>query len=531
MENASAIKAPAVSSRQADILRLGIAILFLAGIALYVVLYGEQLGVSGSIFVVVAAVIGGYMAINIGANDVANNVGPTVGSGAISLGGAIAIAFVFEASGAIIAGSEVVGTIRSGIINPDLIPDPNTFMWLMMGALLAAALWINLATAVGAPVSTTHSIVGGVLGGGIAAGGLAIANWDVIGKIVASWVISPVMGGLIAATFLYVIKRTITYKKDMSTAAAQWVPVLIAIMGLAAGTYMMIKGMGRIIKVEVWQAFAVGAVAFVVVYLILKPILQRRRDKIDNSKEGVNALFTIPLVFACALLSFAHGSNDVANAIGPLAAIIAVVSTGGAEIAISAAVPLWVLIIGGLSLSVGLWLYGPKIIRVVGSEITEMDRSRAYCIAMAATITVIIASQLGIPVSTTHTAVGAVVGVGLLREFLKVSYDRKIADIRAHHHDQSEEAVNEFIERFEKAGLEERGLMLQMLKLQSQEKDAADRLLTKKERKGLGAIHRQEIVKRTLIYKIVASWVITVPASALLSAMLFFTIRGMLLQV
>ena len=529
MENASAIKASAASTKQADMLRLGIAGLFLAGIALYVVLYAEQLGVAGSAFVVIAAVIGGYMAINIGANDVANNVGPSVGSGAISLGGAIAIAFIFEASGAIIAGSEVVGTIRSGIINPDLIPDPNTFMWLMMGALLAAALWINLATVVGAPVSTTHSIVGGVLGGGIAAGGLAIANWDVIGRIVASWVISPVMGGLIAATFLYIIKRTITYKKDMSTAAAQWVPVLIAAMGFAAATYMMMKGMGRLMKVEMWQAYVIGAIAFILVYLLVKPILHRRREKIENSKEGVNALFTIPLVFAIALLSFAHGSNDVANAIGPLAAIIALVSTGGAEIATAAAVPLWVLVIGGLSLSVGLWLFGPKIIRVVGSQITELDRSRAYCIAMAATITVIIASQFGIPVSTTHITVGAVVGVGLLREFLKVSYERKIADIRAHHHDQSEEAVNDFIERFERAGIQERGLMLQMLKLQS--KDDKSRLLSKKERKGLGAVYRKEIVKRDLIYKIVASWVITVPAAALLSAMLFFTIRGMLLQV
>ena len=196
--------------QQAEILRLGAALLFIAGIMLYTIVRSEELGVQGSIFVVIAAMIGAYMAMNIGANDVANNVGPAVGSGALTMGGAILIAAIFEASGAIIAGGEVAGTIRNGIIDPAQIPNSQTFMWLMLAALLAAALWLHLATASGAPVSTTHSIVGAVLGAGIAAGGLNVANWDVMGMIVASWVISPLSGALVAAGLLYLIKRTIT---------------------------------------------------------------------------------------------------------------------------------------------------------------------------------------------------------------------------------------------------------------------------------------------------------------------------------
>jgi len=194
-----------------EMFRLGTGLLFLVGIILFVSMRGGEVNYS----LVVAAMIGGYMALNIGANDVANNIGPAVGSKALTLTGAIIIAAIFEASGAIIAGGDVVSTIKSGIINPGAIADPKTFIWLMTAALLAGALWLNLATAAGAPVSTTHSIVGGVLGAGVAAGGLGIANWGEVGRIAASWVISPVMGGMIAAGFLYLIKRTITYKSDM----------------------------------------------------------------------------------------------------------------------------------------------------------------------------------------------------------------------------------------------------------------------------------------------------------------------------
>ncbi len=511
--------------QQAEILRLGAALLFIAGIMLYTIVRSEELGVQGSIFVVIAAMIGAYMAMNIGANDVANNVGPAVGSGALTMGGAILIAAIFEASGAIIAGGEVAGTIRNGIIDPAQIPNSQTFMWLMLAALLAAALWLHLATASGAPVSTTHSIVGAVLGAGIAAGGLNVANWDVMGMIVASWVISPLSGALVAAGLLYLIKRTITYQQDKAAAAVRWVPVLVAAMAFASVTYLITKGLGKLIQVDVMVAYGCGAAGAVITYMVVRPMLKSRLGQIENSKEGVNALFTMPLIFSAALLSFAHGSNDVANAIGPLAAIVEVVRTGTDEIHTMAPIPLWVMMIGALGLSIGLWLYGPKLIRTVGSEITEIDRMRAFCIAMSATLTVIVASQLGLPVSTTHIAVGAVIGVGILREFLKTSYAKKIEEIKSHHLDNDPE-VDKFIARFNTASIAKKGQMLEELKQAAQENHS---LLSKQERKGLKTVYRTELVKRSLVLKIIAAWLVTVPATALLAAMLFYTIRGMML--
>ena len=212
LKNIDTLEAATKISRK-ELFRLGTALLFIVGIMLFT--YNRMDSNSGSMLLVIAAMIGGYMALNIGANDVANNVGPAVGSKAITLTGAILIAAIFEAAGALLAGGEVVGTIKKGIIDPSLIGNTDTFIWLMMAALLAAAIWLNIATYMGAPVSTTHSIVGGVLGAGIAAGGWAIADWNKVGLIAASWVISPVLGGLIAAGLLYLIKRSIIYRRDM----------------------------------------------------------------------------------------------------------------------------------------------------------------------------------------------------------------------------------------------------------------------------------------------------------------------------
>ncbi|MFA6700424.1 MAG: inorganic phosphate transporter [Thiomicrospira sp.] len=220
-----------------EMFRFGFALLFIVAVILYTYInYGHI-----SFTLVIAAMIGGYMAMNIGANDVANNVGPAVGSKAMTMTTAIAIAAIFEAAGAIIAGGSVVTTIKGGIIDPNDVADAETFIWLMMAALLAAAVWLNLATALGAPVSTTHSIIGGVMGAGIAASGWAIVNWGTISQIVASWIVSPLLGGLIAAALLYTIKRTITYKSDMMDASRRMVPWLLALMGWAFGTYLVMK--------------------------------------------------------------------------------------------------------------------------------------------------------------------------------------------------------------------------------------------------------------------------------------------------
>ncbi|WP_353394980.1 inorganic phosphate transporter [Ruegeria sp. HU-ET01832] len=511
----------AVRLNREELFRFGTALLFIVGIMLVAMARSE--GGTDGVLLIVAAMIGGYMAMNIGANDVANNVGPAVGSQAITLTGAILIAAFFEAGGAMIAGGDVVGTIKKGIIDPDLVADRDTFIWLMTAALLAAAVWLNFATAVGAPVSTTHSIVGGVLGAGIAAAGWSIADWYQVGMIAASWIISPVLGGVIAATFLYVIKRTITYKSDVLTAANRMVPFLVAVMAWAFGTYLMLKGVKKLVKVDFPTALVIGLLLAIVVYFLIRPYVANTTKRLENKKSSVNDLFTVPLIFAAALLSFAHGANDVANAVGPLAGINEAIAAGA--VATKASIPIWVMAVGAIGISLGLALYGPKLIRTVGSEITELDKMRAYCIAMAAAITVIVASQLGLPVSSTHIAVGGVFGVGFLREYIKSSYARMLDEIREHHADHDPEAVEAFLERFEAADVTTKGEILRDMKAQA----SSDRVLAKKERKALGRVHRIELVKRNLLLRIAAAWVITVPLAGTLAAMFFFMIRGMLL--
>lgn len=502
-----------------DIFRLSVAIGFVVLVGLYASSHGEK--VSNISILAIAAAIGAYMALNIGANDVANNVGPAVGSKALSLTGAILIAAIFEASGAIIAGGSVVGTIKSGIINPNNLADAETFIWVMMAALLAGALWLNLATYLGAPVSTTHSIVGGVMGAGIAAGGWDIANWGQVGAIAASWVISPVLGGLIAAAFLIYIKRSITYQNDMLESARKVVPILIGIMVFAFSTYLVMKGLKKIWKTDFTTALSVGAIIGVAAYIFVKPMVKKASLSLENNKNAVNSLFTLPLIFSAALLSFAHGANDVANAIGPLAAINDALVN--ATISSKAAIPLWIMLVGGLGIAFGLALYGPKLIKTVGSEITELDKTRAFCVAMAAAITVILASQLGLPVSSTHIAVGGIFGVGFLREYLKQSYDKKVAEIVSHSEDAGHDSVqtDKFVKQFMQSGVEEKRILLKELKGLA---EAAP--ISKKERKGLKKATKQELVKRSALLRIAAAWIITVPASASLAAMLFYTLLG-----
>jgi len=509
-------KAPLDSSavHSSEIVRIGVSLLFFIAIAFYVSARGEVSGL-----LIIAGVIGGYMALNIGANDVANNVGPAVGSKALTLAGAIMIAAVFEASGALIAGGEVVSTIKKGIIDPASINDSDVFIWLMMAALLAGALWLNLATAIGAPVSTTHSIVGGVLGAGVAAGGWEVVNWVKMGQIAASWVISPLFGGIIAAAFLYLIKRTITYRDDKLAAARRMVPVLLAILATAFATYLALKGLKKIWKIEFTDAIMIGLVAGIAIYFISKPWVMKKSMDNGNNKQSINLMFTLPLIFAACFLSFAHGANDVANAVGPLAAINEALMTGG--ISTKASIPLWVMMVGAIGIALGLALYGPKLIRTVGSEITELDQTRAFCIALSAAITVIIASQLGLPVSSTHIAVGAVFGVGFLREYLKKNYAAMIEEIRKHHRGKDEAVVNSFLEEFRAASLARKSVMLKQLK-----KHSAEAELSKRERRGLKRAYKQELVKRTALLKIAAAWIITVPASATLAAILFFIIQG-----
>jgi PiT family inorganic phosphate transporter len=517
-------------SKYQDVLQLGAALAFLLLVGLYASVRGVDVGgLSGAAvwLLIISAVVGGYMAMNIGANDVANNLGPAVGSGAITMGWAILIAAVFEAMGAIVAGGEVVGTIKGGIIDSKQIANATLFAWVMFSALLAGALWLNLATAIGAPVSTTHSIIGAVMGAGIAAGGWGLVNWDTIGNIVLSWIVSPLTGGAIAAAFLYVIKRSITYRNEMTEAAARVVPWLIAVMAWAFGTYMMLKGLGQLVKVSFPVALAAGAGMAVLAWVLVHKPVARLAQQQENSKQGVNRLFTWPLVCSAALLSFAHGANDVANAVGPLAAIYEAVKAGA--IATKAATPLWVMVLGALGLSVGLALYGARLIKTVGKEITELDNMRAFSIAMAATITVIVASQLGMPVSTTHVTIGAVFGVGFLRELLKVNYAKMESVVFAGHQGEDRDEVQAYLQRFEAAEVKEKKRMLADMKRRTKQREQAEgAVFAKNERRALKKAYRKEIVKRSAVLRIVAAWIITVPATAVLAAILFHIVSAVL---
>ena len=542
MEEIKAIKKlekKAIKSSRISLVRLGAALFFIFAVFLYV--YINKGGVSNNTFLIIASLFGAYMAMNIGANDVANNIGPAVGSKALSMAGAIAIAAIFEASGALIAGGDVVQTIKKGIIDIHSFGfDIKSFIWAMMAALLAAALWLNFATYFKAPVSTTHSIVGGVMGAGIAAFGFGVVSWGTMGKIAASWVISPVIGGAIAAFFLYSIKKTILFQDDKVASAKKWIPVFVAVMSWAFVTYLVLKGLKHV-WVDIVDVFSFlphtkkptfaeanifGIIGAVITYLYTKNSITKSISS-ENSRENVSQYFTIPLVFAAALLSFAHGANDVANAVGPLAAISDAVINN--TISPKAGIPFWVMAVGGFGISVGLALYGPKLIKTVGSEITELDKIRAFSIAIAAAITVIVASQLGLPVSSTHIALGGVFGVGFLREWLdRVSNLEEV--VQAEETDLEEEkkilaSHKEELKALQKKAdkeLEDYERIVELYKL-----IATEEKKIKKEKKAIKSIKKTEYVKRDAIKKIVAAWLVTVPVAALLSAMIFFMLKGM----
>jgi len=531
----------AIKSSGIDFIRLGFALFFMVAVLTYSFL--STGGIPNSMFLAIAALFGAYMAMNIGANDVANNVGPAVGSKALTMGGAIVIAAIFEASGAFIAGGDVVSTIKKGIINIDgFAGSVEPFIWAMMAALLAAALWLNFATMMKAPVSTTHSIVGGVMGAGIAAAGFTIVDWGTMGKIASSWVISPVLGGIIAALFLFAIKKSMIYQEDKIEAAKKWVPIFVAIMSWSFVTYLTLKGLKKvwphIVEVlsflpdEKKPSFLVasifGLIVAGIVYVLVKAVVEKRATNLENTRDSINLLFTVPLIFSAALLSFAHGANDVANAIGPLAAINDAVMSGG--ISSKASIPIWVMAVGAIGIALGLALYGPKLIRTVGSEITELDQMRAFSVAMAASITVIIASQLGLPVSSTHIAIGGIFGVGFLREYLFSSGQETIVEQEQNTIADEKKLLKAYeselksLEEKEQKSKDDYARIVDLYKAIDEEEDKI-----KIAKKQIKSAQKVKYVKRDAVRKIITAWLVTVPAAAVLSAGIFFMIRGIVL--
>jgi len=477
---------------------IGLGGLFMIGVLVFTL----TLGGTGNAywFVVVAGVIGAYMALNIGANDVANNVGPAVGSRALSMMGALAIAAVCEAAGAVIAGGDVVSTISKGIIDPAQVSDPDTFILAMMASLLAAALWINIATSIGAPVSTTHSVVGGVVGAGIVAAGADAIAWDTMRSIIFSWVVSPVLGGLVACAFLAFIKVAILYQPNRIAAARRWIPPLIAVLAACFTIYLVLKGLGHIWKPPFVVTLGLGLAAGVATQVVMKPVVARQSAFLENRRKSVSSLFTMPLIVSAALLSFAHGANDVANAVGPLAAIVHAAQGGG--IAAKVTLPWWVLVVGALGIAFGLVLFGPKLIRTVGEKITKLDQTRAFCVALSAAVTVLVASALGLPVSSTHIAVGGVFGVGFLREYW--------ANVMRPAHPKRSTIRSDFHLPLDSVG------------------DFPPIAPAGPTRPKARKAQKRRLVRRRHLQTIVAAWLITVPLSAVLAAGIFLGLRALI---
>jgi len=374
----------------------------------------------GSTLVMIAAAVGFFMAWGIGANDVANAMGTSVGSKALTIKQAIIIAMVFEFAGAYLAGGEVTSTIRKGIIDPALFVDiPELLVYGMISALLAAATWLLVASILGWPVSTTHSIVGAIIG--FAAIGVSpdTVAWGKVGGIVGSWVITPLISGVIAFLIFNSAQKLIFDTDKPLEQARRWVPLYMFLAGFVLALVTIKKGLKHLgLNIGTADGFIYATIVAVIVAMIGKYFISRL--KFDESAEktthyaNVEKVFAILMIVTACCMAFAHGSNDVANAIGPLAAVVSIVDNGG-EIAKKSALVWWILPLGGFGIVAGLALFGHKVIATIGQGITHLTPSRGFAAELAAACTVVIASGAGLPISTTQTLVGAVLGVGMAR--------------------------------------------------------------------------------------------------------------------
>lgn len=373
-----------------------------------------------TIYLILAGCFGLFMAWGIGANDVANAMATSVGSKALTLKRAVIVAAIFEFAGAFLAGGQVTSTIRKGIIDADLLSGtPELLVFGMLAALLAAGIWLLIATKYGLPVSTTHSIVGAIVGFAAVGIGIEAVKWGKVGSIAASWVVSPVIAGTLAYALFRSVQKLILDTSNPMKNAVRYVPGYIFLTGAMISLVTMFKGLKHIgLELSSVEAYSIsiliGLVCACIGAFFIKKVSNKEDDKPSYQFGNVERVFGILMVFTACAMAFAHGSNDVANAVGPVAAIVSIVTSGG-EIAQKSAMPIWILLLGGMGIVIGLLMYGHKVIATVGSGITDLTPSRGFCAELAASTTVVLASGTGIPISTTHTLVGAVLGVGFAR--------------------------------------------------------------------------------------------------------------------
>ncbi len=411
----------------------------------------------GTVFLILAAVFGLFMAWGIGANDVANAMATSVGSKALTIKQAVIIAAIFEFAGAILAGGQVTKTIRKGIVDADLLSaSPELLLYGMLASLLAAGVWLLIASKNGWPVSTTHSIVGAIVGFAMVGIGMDAVHWDKVGFIVASWVVSPLLAGFISYMLFRSVLNLILNTEHPFDNAKKYVPYYMFLVGFIISLVTLVKGLKHVgLDLTTMEQYGyAGLIGFVIMTagkFYINTIKHDPKADKDFHFTNVERVFGVLMVLTACAMAFAHGSNDVANAIGPVAAVVSIVQSGG-EVASKAALPLWVLFLGGVGIVVGLVMYGKRVIETVGNQITELTPSRGFAATLAAATTVVLASGTGLPISTTHTLVGAILGVGLAR--------------------------------------------------------------------GMAALNL------TVIRNIFMSWVVTLPAGALLSILFFFTLKG-----
>ena len=374
----------------------------------------------GLVFLISACVFGFFMAWGIGANDVANAMGTSVGTRALTLGQAILVACVFEFAGAYLAGGEVTSTIRKGIIDPNILSgSPDLLIYGMLSSLLAAGLWLLIASYYGWPVSTTHSIVGAIVG--FAAVGISInaVEWNKVTTIASSWVVSPLLAGTISFLIFKSVQVLILDTDDPFAKAKKYVPGYMFLVGFVIAMVTFLKGLKHVGFDLSFQQSIIFSTAFGIVIALLGMAFLRRVENVSKQRgdvvfDGVERVFAILMVFTACAMAFAHGSNDVANAVGPLAAVASIVQSGG-DIAAASVLPWWILLLGGSGIVAGLIMLGYRVIETVGRNITELTPSRGFAAELAAATTVVLASGAGLPISTTHALVGAVLGVGLAR--------------------------------------------------------------------------------------------------------------------
>ncbi len=372
-----------------------------------------------TIFILLAGGLGLFMAWGIGANDVANAMGTSIGAKALTIKQAVIIAAIFEFSGAFLAGGQVTSTIRKGIIDSNVAAQsPELLIYGMLASLIAAGLWLVVASRSGWPVSTTHTIVGAIVGFAAVGLGVDAVSWGKVGKIVMSWVVSPVLSGTLAFILLRSVQKLILNSDDPIRMAKKYVPIYIFATGFMISLVTLFKGLKHVgLEFSNMQNYAIAAVVGLIItgigMLYISKLKFDPSDDSDYHFANVEKIFSVLMVVTACAIAFAHGSNDVANAVGPMAAVISIADEG--VVTQNSAMPVWILLVGGVGIVLGLAMYGKKVIATVGNNITELTPSRGFACLLAASTTVVIASGTGLPISTTHTLVGAVLGVGLAR--------------------------------------------------------------------------------------------------------------------